>query len=52
MFAPTLDAAAMVSLFFDIETLHLEPGYDSDGIRQSCKERALDDVVIARKAKR
>lgn len=52
MFAPTLDAAAKVGLLFDIETLHLERGYDSDGIRRSCKERALDDVVIARKAKR
>ena len=52
MFAPTLDAAGEAGLLADIETLHLDRGYDSDGIRQSCKDHELDDVVIARKAKR
>jgi len=52
MFAPTLDAAGERGLLADIETLHLDRGYDSEGIRESCKERELDDVVIARKRKR
>ncbi len=52
MFAPTLAAASKAGPLADIETLHLDRGYDSDGIPQSCKERALADGVIVREAKR
>jgi transposase len=52
MFAPTMDAARVKGLLLDIETLHLDRGYDSEGVRSCCRERDLDDVVIARKRKR
>ncbi|MHB1511228.1 MAG: hypothetical protein ACYCST_18020 [Acidimicrobiales bacterium] len=52
MFAPTRGAAAEAGLLCDVETLHLDRGYESEGVRPGCKERELDDLVIARKAKR
>jgi transposase len=52
MFAPTLEAAERHGLLGDIETLHLDRGYDSEGVRQSCRAHQLDDVIIARKRKR
>jgi len=52
MFAPTLDDAERLGLLGDIETLHLDRGYDSEAVRQCCRDHDLDDVIIARKRKR
>lgn len=48
----TLAAVAERGLHHDIETLHLDRGYDSAGARATCAALGLDDVVIARKRKR
>lgn len=49
---PTLDALELGGLLCDIETLHLDRGYDSMASRDRCIERALHDVVISKKRKR
>jgi transposase len=48
----TLDAVDAGGLIEDIETLHLDRGYDSLATRSRCFERDLRDVVIATKRKR
>jgi transposase len=52
MFVSTLEAVARYGLLADIETLHLDRGYDSQAVRQSCRDYGLDDVIIAKKRKR
>ena len=52
LFDPTLEAAADRGLLFDIETLHLDRGYDNNRIRQLCESLGLTDVVCARKRPR
>ena len=49
LLAPTLDAVAQRGLRLEIETLHLDRGYDNQVVRQECAQRGLTDVVIAQK---
>ena len=49
---PTLDAVARRGLMADIETLHLDRGYDNEVVRGVCAGHGLTDVVIARRRKR
>lgn len=51
LFAPTLKMVADTGLVVDIETLHLDRGYDSAAIRQACADTGITDVVAARKRK-
>jgi transposase len=48
LFAPTLDAAEARGLLLDVETLHLDRGYDSAAVREHCREHGIGDVVCAR----
>ncbi|MGH7488034.1 MAG: IS5 family transposase [Acidimicrobiales bacterium] len=48
LFGSTLEAAGRRGLLFDIETLHLDRGYDSKAVRSNCRELGLDDIVCAR----
>jgi transposase len=48
LFTPTLCAAAQRGLLVDVETLHLDRGYDSSGVRAICHQFGLDDVICAR----
>ncbi|HEY5109320.1 MAG TPA: IS5 family transposase [Acidimicrobiales bacterium] len=47
-FAPTLRSAKDRGLLADVETLHLDRGYDSQGVRTTCRDLGLGDVVCAR----
>jgi transposase len=47
--APTLDAIAGRGLLPDVETLHLDRGYDNARVVEACSERGLSDVVCAKK---
>ena len=49
---PTLDAVAQRGLLFDIETLHLDRGYDDQIVRAVCAAHGLTDVVISLKRKK
>ncbi|HMR95751.1 MAG TPA: IS5 family transposase [Microthrixaceae bacterium] len=49
---PTLDAVDGRGLLAEIETLHLDRGYDNSVARALCVELGLDDVVCATKRKR
>ena len=49
LFAPTLDAAAGRGLLADVETLHLDRGYDSATVRACAAEADIDDVLCARR---
>jgi transposase len=46
---PTLQAVATRGLLLDVETLHLDRGYDSDVTMTRCAELGLTDVVCAKK---
>jgi transposase len=48
LFASTLEAAASRGLLCDVETLHLDRGYDSKAVRTECHELGLADIVCAR----
>lgn len=48
LFAPTLDAAGRRGLLLDIETVHLDRGYDSAAVRAHCAHYGLGDVVCAK----
>ncbi len=52
LLAPTLDDAGKRGLLYDIETIWLDRGYDSDATRERLIERNLTDAVIAKKRKR
>ncbi len=52
LFPPTLDEAQKRGLLSEIETLHLDRGYDSAAIRILCAKSEIDDVVCAKKRKR
>jgi transposase len=43
----TLDDVAARGLLIEIETLHLDKGYDNRIVRAECKERGVTDYVIA-----
>lgn len=49
---PTLDAVDGRGLLIDIETLHLDRGYDNGVTRALCTELGLNDVVCAKKRPR
>ena len=46
---PTLDAVAATGLLVDIETLHLDRGYDYPVVRRRLNALGLDDLVIQRR---
>ena len=46
---PTLEAVARRGLLGDVETIHLDRGYDSDAVRRRCAAAGIDDVVCARR---
>lgn len=48
LFASTLEAARRRGLLRDIETLHLDRGYDSRAVRSDCRSLGLVDIVCAR----
>jgi transposase len=53
LFPPTLDAVdARAGVLAEIETLHLDRGYDAGTVRDLCAGRGLHDLVIAKKRKR
>lgn len=49
---PTLDAVAGRGLIADIETLHLDKGYDSQGARALVTDLGIGDAVIGRRRPR
>jgi transposase len=49
LFDDTLESADARGLLVDIETLHLDRGYDSRAVRESCVAHGLLDVVCAKK---
>jgi transposase len=49
---PTLEDIDRVGLIADIETLHLDRGYDYPKIRSQLEDLGLDDVVIQRRRPR
>ena len=49
LLAPTLDAVARRGLLGDVETLHLDRGYDSGAVRRLCAQAGIDDVLCARR---
>jgi len=49
LFNPTLEAAEERGLLSDIETLHLDRGYDNSIVRSRCVENGLGDVVCAKR---
>ena len=50
--APTFDTAARRGLLDDIETLHLDRGYDNTRVAHACIERGLADVVCTKRRPR
>lgn len=52
LLGPTLDAVGARGLLPDVETLHLDRGYDSEVVRTMCAEHGISDVVCARKRPR
>jgi transposase len=52
LFEPTLQAADDRGLLADIETLHLDRGYDNNPVRQLCASLGITDVICARKRPR
>ncbi len=50
--AATLDAIGTRGLLVEIETLHMDRGYDYDFVREACAERGLRDVLIPKCRKR
>jgi transposase len=49
MLGDTLDALEHRGLLKDVETVHLDRGYDDRNVRALCAERGLVDLVIARR---
>jgi transposase len=49
LFEPTLDSVIERGLLADIETLHLDKGYDNNVVRRLCADRGLDDLVCAKR---
>ena len=52
LFEPTLTAAADRGLLEDIETLHLDRGYDSDRVRRCAADWGINDIICARRRPR
>jgi transposase len=49
LFEPTLDAVAARGLTAEIETLHLDRGYDAERIRRSCRSHRIGDVICGKR---
>ena len=49
LFEPTLAAVADRGLLEDVETLHLDRGYDSGPVAACAAEAGIDDILCARK---
>ena len=52
LFEPTLNSVASRGLLPDIETLHLDRGYDSNRVNQLCDSLGITDVVCAKRRPR
>lgn len=52
LFGPTIASVADRGLLSDIETLHLDRGYDNGVVRRHCAEIGIDDLICARKRKK
>jgi transposase len=52
LLAPTLGAVDARGLLIDVETVHLDRGYDADTVRAALAASGIHDAVIARKRKR
>jgi transposase len=52
LFPATIAAVASRGLLDDIETLHLDRGYDNGVVRSHCADLGIDDLVCARKRKK
>jgi len=52
LLAPTLDAVASRGLTLDIQTVHLDRGYDANTVRQLLVDHGIHDAVIARRRRR
>jgi len=52
LFGPTLEAVADRGLLFDVETLHLDRGYDSKPVQALCEAAGITDIICARKRPR
>lgn len=48
LFAPTMATAAARGFLCDVETLHLDRGYDSASVRELCSDYGIDDLVASR----
>ena len=51
LLAPTLDSIAGRHLLADIDTIHLDRGYDANTVRATLAGYGLDDAVIAKRRK-
>jgi transposase len=51
LLAATLDAVEARGLLADIDTLHLDRGYDNSIVRALCVELGIDDLVAAKRRK-
>jgi len=49
LFGPTLEAAKSRGLLVEVETLHLDRGYDSAKVLALCADHGLDDVVSSKR---
>ena len=52
LFGPTLEAVGDRGLLLDVETLHLDRGYDSKAVRALCEAVGITDVICAKKRPR
>lgn len=52
LFGPTLQAAEERGLLPDVETLHLDRGYDNASVLDQCRNYGITDVVCAKKRPR
>lgn len=48
---PTLDAIDGRGLLTDVDTMHLDRGYDNSVVRALCAQVGLDDLIVAKKRK-
>jgi len=52
LFEPTIAAMKARGLLEEIETLHLDRGYDAERVRQLCATEGIDDLVCGRQRRR
>jgi transposase len=52
LLVPTLEAVAERGLLNDVETIHLDRGYDASTVRDALAGHGINDAVIARKRQR